>query len=712
MCAVPAHAAAQTANEVQVTPETMTLGVGQRQPLFAAAYDRQGNLIASAKFTFWSSDTAIARVSREGVVQGVAPGLAKVEARVQGKRASLAVLITGGGAGQAGGAATGSLLTLDPATAVLLPGESLRLRAQALREDGSALAVARVIWKSLKPEVATVDTAGVVLGVAPGKSIVQASTSPGLMATAPVEVASAEIALAGAVEVLGPEEAETLRVRVPSQGDREVAGPMQWRSADTTVAVVGPTGIVEARGPGRTEIAVLGFGQERRTSLVVHRLPQTLVVSPKPAAEAMSLPLRATRKFTVVAMAADSTPIPEARVVWETSDARIAFDRATGVLTARDTGATTLTARLRGFEPVVWPIRVVPGVLSLDRTRVGLSPGERTTLRASLLDDGGEALGAAASVEWSSDRPEVAAVTASEVRGASPGHAVVTAATPWGTTASADIFVTADLIVTSDRGGGLGLYQIWPDSPGPQLSPLVGGGGEVQAVRSPDRTRIAFSSSRSGSYDLYVMDADGGNPRRITVDPGAEGEPAWTPDGARLVYTAAPPGGIPQLVSVRADGGEPRPLTASRGGNRAPAVSPDGRRVAFVSTRDGNPEIYEADIDGGEARRITKTSERESSPRYLPQGDLIFVVEKGTKSRLMRLPSGSTVPGPLLEVDQPVLALDVSRDGERIAYVAGKLAEAGKGKSQITLRIQPLVAGGTPTLVPLRPGERVLSPSF
>ena len=50
----------------------MTLGVGQRQPIFASAYDRQGNLIASAKFTFWSSDTAIARVSREGTVLGVA----------------------------------------------------------------------------------------------------------------------------------------------------------------------------------------------------------------------------------------------------------------------------------------------------------------------------------------------------------------------------------------------------------------------------------------------------------------------------------------------------------------------------------------------------------------------------------------------------------------------------------------------------------------
>ncbi|MFL5475222.1 MAG: Ig domain-containing protein, partial [Gemmatimonadales bacterium] len=86
---------AQSVAEVQVTPETMTLGVGQKQALFATAFDQRGNLIPSAKFTFWSSDTLIAQIRKDGTVVGVKPGLAKIEARSQGKRASLAVLITG-----------------------------------------------------------------------------------------------------------------------------------------------------------------------------------------------------------------------------------------------------------------------------------------------------------------------------------------------------------------------------------------------------------------------------------------------------------------------------------------------------------------------------------------------------------------------------------------------------------------------------------------
>jgi uncharacterized protein YjdB len=705
----PAALRAQTVSEVQVTPETMTLVVGQKQPIFATAYDRQGNLIATAKFTFWSSDTSIAKVTREGTVQGVAAGLAKIEARTQGRRASLAVLITGA---TAGGSA-GSLLTLEPTTAMLLPGENVRIMPQAVHEDGSTTVVGKVTWKSLKPEVATVDSTGLVVAVAPGKSIVQASASAGLMATLPVEVEQADIALLGDIEALGPEDAETLAVRVPSQNNREIHTGIQWQSSDTSVAAVDSTGIVTARAPGRTEIVMKGLGLERRAPLLVHKLPQRLVVSPKPTAEPLLVPIKSRRQVTAVAQGADSAPIPEARITWQVGDSsRAAYDRTTGALTARDTGATTLTANLRGFEPVVWHVQVIPGLVSLDRTRVGLRLGEHVTLAASLRDDENKVIGPA-TVQWSSDHPEVAAVSNGEVRGVSPGHAVVSAAAPWGRPVSADVFVIADLLVASNRGGAFGLYQIRSDSPD-TLLPIALDGGATQGVRSPDRTRLAYSSTKAGSADIYLADADGRNPRRLTSDPGAETQPAWTPDGTRLIYTATPAGGVAQVMSVKVDGTDPRPLTSSTsGGNTSPDVSPDGRRVAFVSTRDGNPEIYEVNVEGGEARRLTKTGDKEAIPRYLPSGDLLYVLDKGSKARLMRLASGSTAaPLPVLEIDQPVVALDVSPDGERVAYVAGKLAEAGKGKSQLSLRIQSLAPRSTPVLVPLHPGEQVLSPSF
>ena len=162
-------------------------------------------------------------------------------------------------------------------------------------------------------------------------------------------------------------------------------------------------------------------------------------------------------------------------------------------------------------------------------------------------------------------------------------------------------------------------------------------------------------------------------------------------------------------MSIRPDGGDPRPITASAGGNRIPEVSPDGRSVAFVSTRDGNPEIYETGIDGGEARRLTKTGDRENSPRYLPNGDLIYVVAKGSKGPRDAPVRGhrGAAPG---AGDRSAGSRSTSHaTAERVAYVVGQLADAGKGKSQFTLRIQPL-GGNSAPLCPAPAGRAGAEP--
>ncbi len=711
----PPPVQAQTPTELQVTPETMTLGVGQKQTIFAAAYDRQGNLISSAKFIFWSSDTAIAKVGPDGTVLGVSPGLAKVEARLQGRRASLAVLITGTGHGAnagRGAAPAGSVLALDPGSLVLLPGETVSITPQGLQEDGSPAVTGDVTWKSLKPEVATVDSTGVVVAIAPGKSIIQASSTTGLMATAPVDVVPAEVTLSDARLVLGPEDVDTLRVLVPSQGNREAHGVTRWASADSTVASVDSTGIVIARKPGQTEIIASGFGGERRAPVLVHRLPQSLVVSPRQTGGPVLLPFQASRKFTAVAEAADSTPIPEARVIWGVGDSTVIVrDSAKSTITAKAPGTSTLSARLRGFEPIVWTIQVVPGILTLDQSRVGLAPGERAPLSARLLDDQGKVVGPTGALEWTSEKAAVATVSAAgEVVAVKPGKTVVTAATPWGGKASAEIFVVSDLLVTSSRTGTPGIYQVRSAGPDSLVPLMVDSSANMQAVLSPDRTRVALSSARAGSLDLWVVDADGRNPRRLTTDPGIEGDPAWTPDGTRLIYTATPKAGPPQLATIRLDGTDNRTLTRAPSANYSAAVSADGKTIAFVSTREGDPKIFTMALDGSGQRRITKGS-NEAWPKFLANGDLIFVTEKGGGSRVQRLAAGTDQATTLIETSQPILALDVSRDGSRVAYTAGKLAQSGK-KNRLTLSLQPLAARSTATPVPTRPGEQILSVSF
>jgi WD40-like Beta Propeller Repeat/Bacterial Ig-like domain (group 2) len=717
--AVAAPLGAQTVAELQVTPETMTLGVGERQTIFATAYDRHGNLIPNARFTFRSSDTLVAKVGKQGAVVGVGPGLAKIEARAQGRQASMAILITGTdpNGDTSGTPSGGTILALEPSSSTLLPGERLALEPRALREDGTPIPPGRISWKSLQPEAAAVDSTGLVTAGAPGRTIIQATSSSGLMATVQVEVARAELALSKIRVVLGPEEADTLRVLVPGQGNREIRGGIQWRASDTAVVRVGPTGIVSGRSPGRAEILAVGYGQEGRVAVLVHREPSTLVVTPRPSAGAIQLPVRSVRRVTAVAEAADSTPIPEARVSWEVADtAIITYDVAKGELTGRALGTTTLTSRLYGFDPVVWTVQVIPGTLGLDRRRVGIGLGERDSLRAILLDEHGKPVGAASELEWGSDPADVVQVSPGGViDGLRPGRAVVTAAAAWGKSVTADVFVVEDLFLASNRGGGFGIYQI-RSAVADTLQPVLADSFDnIQPALSPDRTRIAFSSNRGGSYDLYLMDADGGNPRRLTTDPGNEGQPSWTPDGTRIVYAATPKGGQPQLYALRPDGNPLRALTASPGGNHSAAASADGRTLAFVSTRDGNQEIYLMPAEGGEARRVTKTYQRESHPRFLPSGDLVFVVERGGRSkgsRIVRLTGTAGLGETVLETDEPIGGLAVSRDGGRIAYVVGRLTDAARGRAQFNLFVRPLAAGSGLATVTLRPGEHVLSPSF
>ena len=447
--------------------------------------------------------------------------------------------------------------------------------------------------------------------------------------------------------------------------------------------------------------------------VLVYRLPQSLVVSPRQSPSAIPVPVQGSRKFTAIAEGADSTPIPEARVIWEVGDtAVIVRDSLKSTIIAKAPGTSTLSARLRGFEPVVWTIQVVPGVLALDHTRVGLAPGDRTTLAVKLLDDQSKPLGPTGLLEWSSEKTSVATVSASgELIAGTPGKTMVTASAPWGGKASAEVFVVSDLLVASNRGGATAIYQVRSSGTDSLVPLLVDSAANTDGVLSPDRTRVAFSSNRGGSYDLWIMDADGHNLRRLTSDPGGEGEPAWTPDGTRLIYTATPKTGLPQLASIRVDGADGRALTSMSGGNRSADVSPDGATIAFVSTRDGNPRLYAMALDGSGPRRLTKGSDRETNPCYLPNGDLVFVTEKGGGSRIHRLPPGANQPVTIFESNQPVLSMDVSRDGSHVAFTAGKLAEPGK-KTKLALMVQALVTRSTPSPVPLRPGEQILSVSF
>ena len=109
---------------------------------------------------------------------------------------------------------------------------------------------------------------------------------------------------------------------------------------------------------------------------------------------------------------------------------------------------------------------------------------------------------------------------------------------------------------------------------------------DARPAWSPDGTRIAFQSNRDGNDEIYVMNADGSNPVRLTSDGHSNGVPDWSPDG-RIVFASDRDGNF-EIWVMNADGTGLTQLTHTEGcvRNLDPAWSPDGSLIAFNSDRD------------------------------------------------------------------------------------------------------------------------------
>jgi TolB protein len=181
---------------------------------------------------------------------------------------------------------------------------------------------------------------------------------------------------------------------------------------------------------------------------------------------------------------------------------------------------------------------------------------------------------------------------------------------------------------------------------------------------SPDGSQLMFMSSMNGSPELFITDASGQRPKRITFSSGASTSPSWNPKTGQQVAFVSDRGGIPQLYVMNADGSSQskidlpdmgyvidpawspngqllsfswrRPngnydlyvmeiatrqlveLTRDVGRNERPSWAPDGRHLVFESTRTGTRQIWSMLADGTAARQLTTQGQNES-PNWSPK---------------------------------------------------------------------------------------------
>lgn len=131
--------------------------------------------------------------------------------------------------------------------------------------------------------------------------------------------------------------------------------------------------------------------------------------------------------------------------------------------------------------------------------------------------------------------------------------------------------------------------------------------------------QIAFYSNRDGNDEIYIMDGDGGNQRRVTYHPASDVYPALSPDGGRIAFVSDRDGN-PEIYIINADGSGERRLTYDPGEDRLPTWSPDGSWLAFNSDRAGNLDIYIMDSDGYNLMQVTSSPARDGHASWSPDG--------------------------------------------------------------------------------------------
>jgi tol-pal system beta propeller repeat protein TolB len=189
---------------------------------------------------------------------------------------------------------------------------------------------------------------------------------------------------------------------------------------------------------------------------------------------------------------------------------------------------------------------------------------------------------------------------------------------------------------------------------------------------SPNGQQVAFTSHRTGNYEIYIMNADATHQRRLTYAGYTSYGAAWSPDGKRIAFTSTQHV-TEEVYVINADGSNEKRLTATayveqgipKAYNKNPTWSPDGQQIAFASARSGNQELYIMNSDGSEPRRVTNSEGWKDFPSWSPDGKYITFVGNGGISmidtagvnvRLLKTPS-------LID-----LCPTWSPDGQYIAY--------------------------------------------
>jgi TolB protein len=248
--------------------------------------------------------------------------------------------------------------------------------------------------------------------------------------------------------------------------------------------------------------------------------------------------------------------------------------------------------------------------------------------------------------------------------------------------------------------GTTDVYTVRAD--GSELRKLTDGTGrKFDPALSPDGRRIVFRFQRDDdrTAEIYSMNVDGSRLRNLTRNRAMDYAPSWSPDGKRIVFASDRRGSFPHIYVMNADGRNPRRVGRSTG--EYPSWSPDGRRIAFgvlTGASSSSFELYVMRADGSKLRRLTRNRVTDNCPSWSPNGRLI-AFHRNARGGLPQLyvmrPDGSDVRR---LSSAPGEVPDWSPDGRFIVYSdMGLAVMSANGSRSVPLDLGGLQQPGFPS---------------
>jgi len=161
-------------------------------------------------------------------------------------------------------------------------------------------------------------------------------------------------------------------------------------------------------------------------------------------------------------------------------------------------------------------------------------------------------------------------------------------------------------------------------------------GSNSSPAWAPDGGKLAVSLSMDGHTQIYTVNANGGGLHRVSDGTGAsiDTEAQFSADGQSIYFVSDRSGG-PQIYRMNADGSDAKRITFGGSYNISPRISPDGTTLAYISQREGNYQLYVMDLATGQETRLSDSTD-DLSPSFAPNGKyIIYSTEAAGHKSLM-----------------------------------------------------------------------------